>query len=129
MVKHYDNLIYSKIVDKNDFKFKNPKFGKSNTDQSYYEPMASMVQNLSKSASLSSSLHNDAENSIAKIRAESDFLPQNLTQEEMQAYITIQKEEVSSAIKSVKDKVHEIKLQAQQDFDQQQVLQKSVDDD
>lgn len=109
MIKHYDNLIFSKIVEKNDYSFKNPTFGKSNTDQSYYEPMASMVQNLSKSAAFSSSLHNNAEKSISQIRAESDFLPQNMTHEETQAFIVRQREIADNAIKDVKAQINAIK--------------------
>lgn len=128
MLKHYDNLVFSKIVEKNDYSFKNPIFGKSNTDQSYYEPMASMVQNLSKSGALSSSLHNDAEKSISQIRAEANFLPQNLTHEETQAYITAQREQVSSAIKSVNEQIKDINFKVQQDLKEKSV-QKSTSED
>lgn len=128
MVRHYNALVFSTIVEKNDYSFKNPTFGKSNTDQSYYEPMASMVQNLSKSGSLSSTLHNDAEKSIAQIRAEANFLPQNLTHEETQAYITAQREQVSSAIKSVNEQIKDINFKVQQDL-KEKISQKSLRED
>lgn len=128
MIKHYDNLIFSQIVQKDDFKFKNPIFGKSNTDQSYYEPMASMVQNLSKSGSVSTSLHNDAEKSISQIRKESSFIPQNLTHEETQAYIVAQHEKVSSAIKSVNEQIGDINFKVNQNFKEKVSQKSSIED-
>lgn len=122
MVKHYDDLITSKIIKNNDYCYVSPEFGQSNTDQSYYEPMASMVQNAQKSGSVSSSLHNDAEKTISEIRANSDFLPNNMTQEEIQARIVQQTENAENAISSVKQKLEQIKDEVNL---RQEVVQKS----
>lgn len=123
MVKHFDNLIFSKIIKDNDYSFSNPKFGRSNTDQSFYEPMASMVQNAQKSGSVSSSLHNDAEKSIKEIRNSSDFLPNYMTQEEIQAMIVNQQESVDKSIESVKLQVETIKEQIK---NSEEIVQKST---
>lgn len=109
MIKHYDDLIVSKTVKDKDYSFSNPTFGKSNTDQSYYEPMASMFQNAQKSGSVSSSFHNDAEKSIAEVRANADFLPQNMTQEETNAMIVRQREIVEGSIQDVNNQINNIK--------------------
>ena len=55
MIKHYNDLIFSEIVKQGDYSFSNPEFGKSNTDQSYYEPNSSLIANAQKSGSVSSS--------------------------------------------------------------------------
>ena len=110
MVKHYDSFIFSKIVDDEDYSFKNPVFGKSNTDQSYYEPSGSFVSNQSKiGASSMTHLHNDAESDIAEVRKNTVFLPQNMTQEEINAMIVNQRELAESAIKDVNEKIDQIK--------------------
>ena len=110
MVKHYDSFIFSKIVDDEDYHFKNPVFGKSNTDQSYYEPSGSFVSNQSKiGASSMTHLHNDAESDISEVRKNTSFLPQNMTQEEVNAMIVQQREIAESAINDVNEKISEIK--------------------
>lgn len=124
MIKHYDDLIVSKIIKDKDYSFSNPKFGKSNTDQSYYEPMASMVQNAQKSGSVSSSLHNDAERSIAEVRANSDFLPNYMTQEETNAMIVRQREIAEQSIKDVNNQINNIKDEV--NF-KNQIVQKSTE--
>ena len=54
-------------------------------------------------------LHNQAESDISAIRENSSFLPQNMTQEEIQSYIVQQKEIAKSAINDVNAKINEIK--------------------
>lgn len=110
MIKHYDSLVFSKIVKEKDYTFSNPVFGKSNTDQSYYEPSGSFVSNQSKiGASSMTHLHNQAESDISAIRENSSFLPQNMTQEEIQSYIVQQREIAQSAINDVNTQINEIK--------------------
>lgn len=125
MLKHYCDLIFSKIVKENDYSFKNAEFGKSNTDQSYYEPSASFAQNQAKiGASSITHLHNQSENDIAEIRNKSSFLPQNMTQEEVQAMIVQQREVVESAISDVNNQINVIKNDVNL---KNQIVQKSTD--
>lgn len=127
MLKHYDDLIFSKIVEKKDYSFSNIVFGKSNTDQSFYEPSASFVSNQQKiGASSMSHLHNQAESDISEVRKNSSFLPQNMTQEEVQAMITLQKTATESAINDVKSKINEIKDEVNL---KNQIVQKSTETD
>lgn len=110
MIKHYDSLVFSKIVKEGDYSFSCPVFGKSNTDQSFYEPSGTFVSNQSKiGGSSMSHLHNGAESDISEIRKTSSFLPQNMTQEEIQSYIVQQKEIARSAISDVKSQIDNIK--------------------
>ena len=110
MIKHYDSLVFSKIVKDKDYSFSNPVFGKSNTDQSFYEPSGSFVSNQTKiGASAMTHLHNGAENDISEVRKNCSFLPQGMTQEEIQAMILHQEEIAKSAINDVNSKINEIK--------------------
>lgn len=110
MIKHYNDLIFSTVVKDKDYSFKNPLFGKSNTDQSFYDPRGSFTSNQSKiGASAMTHLHNNAESDVAEIRKNHSFLPQNMTQEEVQAMIIQQKEVVESAINDVSVKLGQIK--------------------
>lgn len=125
MIKHYDSLIFSKIINKDDYSFSNSIFGKSNTDQSYYEPSGSFFSNQSKiGASAMTHLHNQAENDIASIRANCGFLPQNMTQEEVQAMIVHQREVAESAINDVNKQINEIKDEVNL---RKQIVQKSTE--
>ena len=110
MIKHYDDLVFSKIVKDKDYSFSNPVFGKSNTDQSYYEPSGSFVANQSKiGASAMTHLHNQAENDISEIRKNCSFLPHGMTQEEIQAMSVHQEEIAKSAIDEVSSQINQIK--------------------
>ena len=124
MIKHYNDLIFSEIVKQGDYSFSNPEFGKSNTDQSYYEPNSSLIANAQKSGSVSSSLHNDAEKSIAEIRKQCSFLPQNMTQEEIQSYLVHQEEVAKSAIDDVNATINSIKDEVNL---RNQIVQKSTE--
>lgn len=124
MVKHFDSLIFSKIV-KEDYSFSNPEFGKSNTDQSYYEPSGTFSSNQSKiGASSMTHLHNGAESAISEVRKNSSFLPQNMTQEEVQAMIVQQQELTQSAINDVNNQINNIKDEINL---KNQIVQKSTD--
>lgn len=110
MIKHYDDLIFSKIVKDKDYSFSSPDFGKSNTDQSFYEPSGSFASNQSKiGASSMTHLHNQAEFAIDEVRKNSSFLPQNLTPEEIQSMIVYQKGVAESAIDDVNTQINQIK--------------------
>lgn len=125
MIKHYEDLIFSKIVKDKDYSFKNPLFGKSNTDQSYYEPSGSFTSNQSKiGASAMTHLHNGAEFDIEEVRKNSSFLPQNMTQEEIQSYIVHQREVAESSIKDVNAHINQIKDEVNL---KNQIVQKSTE--
>lgn len=125
MFKHYADLVYSKIVKNDDYVFENPVFGKSNTDQSYYEPSGTFTSNQSKiGASSMTHLHNQAESDISKIRANYDFLPQNMTQEEVQAMISMQREVAESAVADVSKQIDAIKDEVNL---KNQIVQKSLE--
>lgn len=110
MIKHFDSLIFSKIVEKADYSFSNPVFGKSNTDQSYYEPSGTFASNQAKiGASAMTHLHNGAENDITAIRENCSFLAQNMTQEEINAMIVHQQSVAKSAIDDVNYQINNIK--------------------
>lgn len=110
MIKHYDSLVFAKIIKDKDYSFSNPVFGKSNTDQSFYEPSGTFSSNQQKiGASSMTHLHNGAESDISEIRKTSSFLPQNMTQEEIQSYIVQQKEITLSAINDVQSQIDNIK--------------------
>ena len=127
MIKHYDNLIFSKIVKDKDYSFSNLKFGKSNTDQSFYEPSGTFVSNQSKiGASSMTHLHNNAESDISKVREDSSFLPQNMTQEELQSYIIHQEEVAKSAINDINSQINAIKDEVNL---KNQIVQKSTETD
>lgn len=109
MIKHYDDLIFSKVV-VDDYFFENPEFGKSNTDQSYYEPSGTFFANQQKiGASAMSHLHNQAESDISQVRKDSSFLPQNLTPEEIHSMISQQRELAESAVNDVNSQINQIK--------------------
>lgn len=110
MIKHYDSLVFSKILKEKDYSFSNVIFGKSNTDQSYYEPSGTFTSNQQKiGASSMTHLHNQAESDIESVRENSSFLAQNMTQEELNAMIVQQRDVASSAINDFNDKFNQIK--------------------
>lgn len=110
MIKHYDSFVFSKFVKEKDYSFSNPVFGKSNTDQSFYEPSGTFALNQQKiGASSMTHLHNQAENDISEVRKNCSFLPQNMTQEEVQSMIIHQREVAESAINDVNAQINNIK--------------------
>ena len=127
MIKHYDNLIFSNFVKGKDYSFSSPNFGKSNTDQSFYEPSGSFVSNQSKiGASSMTHLHNGAESDISEIRKKYSFLPQNMTQEELQSFIAHQEEVAKSALEDVNSKINSIRDEVNL---KNQIVQKSTETD
>lgn len=127
MIRYYDDLIFSTLSKKKDYFFSQPIFGKSNTDQSFYEPTGSFASNQSKlGASSMTHLHNQAENDIAQVRKDCFFLPQNMTQEELHSYIFNQQEVAQEAINAVNSQINDIKDEV--NF-AQEIEQKSTDSD
>ena len=118
---------YSKEVDYN---FKLPKFGESNTDQSYYEPQSSRIANMYKSASgLSTGAYDFDEDH--KIDLDKDHVPfgrkQGLTFEEVSQVQTRNAASIKSQANNAEKDMAAQKAAKQDAINQAVEMSKAID--
>lgn len=122
---YYDISPISQICDaKVEFKKEEVKFGKSNTDQSYYQPIGSQVSSMVASHSMQH-LHNDAEQSIKEIFETASFVPNYMTNEELAHAQKLSEQKVQKAQEDIIKQYQEIKDNLQTEVNTQKIVQKS----
>lgn len=126
MLNHYYDISpISQICDsKVEYKKKQIKFGKSNTDQSYYQPIGSQVGSMIASSSMQH-LHNGAEETIKQIFENCSFVPNYMTNEELAHAQKLSEHKIKTAQEDVKKQYKEIKDNIQTEINAQKIVNKS----
>lgn len=62
MIRHYDSIGPNSEYVKKEYEFEPPKYGPSTTDPTFYEPTATRIANMRKSANAGKSLYDFEEN-------------------------------------------------------------------
>lgn len=130
MLNHYYNISpISQILDsKVEYKKKDVSYGKSNTDQSYYQPIGSQVASMVSSSSMQH-LHNGAEQSIKQIFETSSFIPNFMTNEELAHAQKLSEQKVLQAQEDIKKQYQEIRDNLQTEINTQKIVNNSTTTD
>lgn len=128
MLNHYYDLSpISQICDtKIEYKKEEVKFGKSNTDQSYYQPIGSQVASMIASSSMQH-LHNGAQETIKQIFENCSFVPSYMTNEELAHAQKLSEQKIKTAQEEVKQQYQEIKDNIQSEINTQNIVKKSTE--
>lgn len=128
MLNHYYDISpISQICDsKIEYKKVEIKFGESNTDQSYYQPLGSQVSSMVASSSMQH-LHNGAAESIKQIFENSSFVPNYMTNEELAHVQKLSEQRVEQAKEDIKKQYQEIKDNLQVEANTKKIVNKSTD--
>lgn len=128
MLNHYYDISpISQICDiKIEYKKHEIQFGKSNTDQSYYQPLGSQVASMVASSSMQH-LHNGAEQSIKQIFETASFVPNYMTNEELAHAQKISEQRIEQAKEEIQKQYQEIKDNLQVEVNTQNIVNKSTD--
>lgn len=128
MLNHYYDISpISQICDsKVEYKKNEIKFGKSNTDQSYYQPIGSQVASMVASSSMQH-LHNGAEQTIKEIFETASFVPNYMTNEELAHAQKLSEQHIKEAQEDIKKQYQEIKDNLQSEVNTQKIVNKSID--
>lgn len=128
MLNHYYDISpISQICDtKIEYKKEVVKFGKSNTDQSYFQPIGSQVGSMVASSSMQH-LHNGAEETIKQIFENCSFVPNYMTNEELAHAQKLSEQKIKTAQEEVKQQYQEIKDNIQTEINTQKIVKKSTE--
>lgn len=128
MLNHYYDISpISQICDaKIEYKKQEIEFGKSNTDQSYYQPIGSQVASMVASSSMQH-LHNGAEQSIKEIFENASFVPNYMTNEELAHAQKLSEQRVQQAQEDIKKQYQEIRDNLQTEVNTQKIVNNSTD--
>lgn len=128
MLNHYYDISpISQICDsKVEYKKEKVVFGKSNTDQSYYQPIGSQIGSMIASSSMQH-LHNGAEETIKQIFENCSFVPNYMTNEELAHAQKLFEQKINSAQEEVKRQYQEIKDNIQSEINTQNIVKKSTE--
>ena len=129
-----DKLYFSTIrQEKNtpiDYKFELPIFGESNTDQSYYEPNASRIANMKKSASGLSTGVYDFDKNPGKLIKDGVHVPfgrkQGLTFEEVSQLETLNNQSIKNQADNSEKLQKELKDAAKQRVEEAVEMSKAI---
>ena len=126
MLNHYYDISpISQICEtKIEYKKEEIKFGKSNTDQSYYQPIGSQVGSMIAS-NFMQHLHNGAQETIKEIFDNCSFVPNYMTNEELAHVQKLSEQKIKTAQEEVKKQYQEIKDNIQTEINTNNIVKKS----